>query len=155
MNQSQNVQFILKSVDNLMSKDEHKVWLSTKRGELKIYKEFQSENLDPNMSYIEVERQHNLILDISEYADSNTLDLQLNKLISQVVVRTKQLKNQQYFIELYTSKRALNDRHSQIEWRNDFQFLENQFDLVSSVSVAGEGDYNLVSLSNQGVQNRI
>jgi hypothetical protein len=55
MNQSQNVQFILKSVDNLMSKDEHKVWLSTKRGELKIYKEFQSENLDPNMSYIEVE----------------------------------------------------------------------------------------------------
>ena len=74
MNKSQNVQFILKSVENLMSKDEHKLWLSTKRGELKIYKDIYSENLDPNTSYIEIERQHNLILDISEYADANVFD---------------------------------------------------------------------------------
>ena len=45
MSQIQNVQFILKSVENLMSKDEHKLWLSTKRGELKIYKDYYSENI--------------------------------------------------------------------------------------------------------------
>lgn len=42
------------------------------------------------------------------------------------------------------SKRSLNDREHSVEWKNDFKFLENHFEWVSSVPIIGEADYDLV-----------